>query len=781
MKHLVSFLCALPGLLAAGSSIHLAVIDEEMAAVLPHLITQDRERPVLVVERGLHSLSDPLLEREFSYYDQGAPDLITRSQTSAALSQRLGTLLDRLCHEVADSLLDIPRGEATLIPCVPSKLGSKPELSVYVFNAEGSSEEATYLVRLPEMGLQPGLVGGSLAPILDAIVASELSCGNEVEFFLLGCGGGVDTAYGPGAVGDIAGSLYLGVDLFEGAEGSYFQPRILLRIDSIDERIEPDHILYAGDHYPLDKEALGNTAEQRKLYKLARQELSEAQRQLLSDPAELAELAQLIDGIRQSTEREVSLTTSFFCGADGKELGAELGIHSVNMEDYQVIGVINELRARYASCCKIPRFDLRRQVEDPALINAELNERFLNYLKGASYPPAEYPSMARSSYLDALCWALLHNRDYRLLPESANWAFAWQQLSLEPSLDDHFYAFESEAGTCILDPFFAEIASDMLADMCKGHFLTPYMIDVEVHRELRATPLTQQLLERELKVVNQRIARRARKVFESGRQLAATALTPAAETAYRDQLDGLLDEIAYIGGEKAPCIALEKLPEAYRLLLDDPLLRGHFVPTCLGPEDLQKQLGFCPVDSALLDSLPRYIGCLRNLELLDKTCLHTLDETTDGLLQEHLQGMNDRIQLRKLALDYRNVSLNDLYVLVKLVYQLVYPLPRVGFFVKHQSSLDEASFDVWTRPGKWFSNLTGFANHLPYDYLVSDHGFEAGSRHALLRALNQIMGQVELQDSILDRALYKSTLEPALLAVAKRHVARSRRSLAASR
>jgi hypothetical protein len=758
----------IPSLVFGGATVHLGIIDEEIAAVLPFLIEETPPKQVVFIERGNLSFDSlPLGEHWNNIHDD--PLLFKTDSNSEYSHLHLAALLDSICHSVPNQLnlfytSDQPREDSTSgfrIPFLPAKLAKSQELSIYIFHPEERSSETAYVVRLPEMGLQPGIVGPTLLPVLRSIVDYEAKANNSITISMLGSAGAVDPKLKPGDTGEIIASLYLGIDLIQKNQKMTFVPRIELQIDSnyTDENYSP--VLFEGEPSLMETT---EPAEQRKAYKAAYEALEKQINQLLDSDERLTELREKLNRIKLQSGKEISISTSYFAGASVKQLGQAIGIHNVNMEDSHIIAVINTLRKEFPQL-KISSPRLARQVEDPSRISEKLNQQFLSHLTGTSYPPTDYPHYSRSDYVEAIIWGNLLRNDYSKLPSFGNWKFAWDHIHQDPEQAQHFYIYQVGEKKWILDPFFNEISIDMLPTMAQGEFLTTYMIDIEVHNLLKKEPLTTALISRELSKTNKQLAIQAEDLLQKAAKI------PIDD--FRHQMYQILNKIDYLGGDKTPLIQTENLPIAYNAILGDPTLQKHFIPSLLGPKDIQIQLGYREVPSEVMEAIKGHIDNLKNLQPLSLDLLPHMSVELFEAAKEHLNMINDQIQIRKLAFDMPEQNPIDLYVLVKLVYQAQYPLPRVGFFVKSQESLDNGHLDVWTRQAKWFGNLTGFLNHLPYDYLVSDSSMASDTTKGLIHGVRQILEQVRLQDSIFDRALYKSAIGPALMNQGPVHLKKS--------
>ncbi len=741
---ILKLLIIIPNLVFGGVTVHLGIIDEEIAAVLPALIEEVPPRQVVFIERESAPFENLPLGSHWKRLIDIPPQLV---QDDSWLPKKIEAL-------------------GLNIPFLPSKLDKSQNLNIYVFHSNIKPENTAYVVRLPEMGLQPGLVGPTLKSVLRPIVAHEAENNGSVTVALLGAGGAVDTALQPGDTAELAASLYLGVDLVEMQGKQKFLAKVELHVDAPYSTQKGPLLLFEGKPISMETSV---PAEQRRAYKEAREQLDHEIQKLLNTPNELAELRSIFNQIRSSSGKEISISTSFFAGAPVKELGMELGVHNVNMEDSHIIAVVNMLRDEFPTV-SIPAMRLARQVEDPASISPELNEKFLSLLIGESYPPIGYPQYSRSAYVEAIIWGNLQRFDYDHLPLDGDWKFAWKHIKEDPEQIKHFYVFEMKGEKKILDPFFNEIAGDMLPEMARGNFLTPYMIDIEVHNQLKKKQLTAVLLSEQLALTNAKISKAAKTLLSNASRLRSGNYGSNELDFFRLQVLAVLDEIDYIGGDKSPLIPLESLPEAYQALLTDPILKEHFVPSLLGPRDIQAQLGYREIPSELNEVIVKHMDHLRDLSPIHSDLLPSMKEETRLMAKEHLDLINNQILLRMHALYQSSPPSIDLYVLVNLVFKAQYPLPRVGFFVKSQQSLDDGYLDVWTRPAKWDGNLTGLLNHLPYDYLVSDSNMASDSDTMLLRSVHKILEEVHLQDSIFDRALYKSAIGPALMAEGVHHL-----------
>ncbi|HXP01263.1 MAG TPA: hypothetical protein VN813_12230 [Luteibacter sp.] len=501
--------------------VYLGFMDEEVNTVLNGLLEGElrkdaaKRRPVVLIERGTVDPHGPLLEwpleryaarpRNIAYARGGAegarslqapsdPDARVESMLARAMTiflasddtaeAKLREANVRVIRMIDVHELTLLRSKAKLK--VPLD-GAGPELSVVRFDlGESSSVEPPVIVfRAPEMGLQPSLMAPYIIFLLKMIsaVSSELAhrAGDDYEWPVrvscFGAQGGASPSGKPGSISPICASLYVGLEYANGEA----QPSIALCAqggvyhlaaksgsgvppmpanDTLADWFSANHAQLVVDRVDVDE-------------RYRRKEESG----IVRGVALSAVIAELV--ARYATDKvkpEVSGTSSWFIGDAQKKAFAAVGVTGCNMEDYWVIRALREIVLQRGVVAPgergmepvLARGFVTRVNADPLEIEPAVAEAFQNDLRRKR--------LNRRDYVDLLRWGLLglplEGEGERGMPPVAAWQFANDAVFDEPERNTfarHLYGFlvEGREDVVVPDPFFIEIATDLLKDCAR--------------------------------------------------------------------------------------------------------------------------------------------------------------------------------------------------------------------------------------------------------------------------------------------------------------------------
>ncbi|KAF1008866.1 MAG: hypothetical protein GAK28_00498 [Luteibacter sp.] len=491
--------------------VYLGFMDEEINTVLNGLLAAElkkapaQRRPVLLVERGTVDSRGPVLEWPLTRY---AAQQIRVVEASAAAANRPGEDASPegvLARAISVFLVSDEAGDASLrgksidvirmfdvhvmqsLQNNAARLkvplgGAGPVLSVvrFQYDTTGSKEAPVIVIRAPEMGLQPSLMSPYIEFLLKMVSAASSqwahAAGQNVEWPVriscFGAQGGASTSRPPGSLSPICASLYVGhlygaqvtpsVAICSQGGVYHFAAKVgskapampvdglaewfnTWRDDLVVDRLDVD-IRYKRDEEAWVKAGL-----------------------TLKDV-----IGRLVTSYTTTTSKpEVSGTSPWFIGEEQKRAFSAVGVTGCNMEDYWVLRSMRAMALERAnrdpkSRSMMPvltRGFLTRVNADPLSIDPAVIEAFQGDLRTKT--------LTDSQYGDLIIWGL-HGLplpgDGIGMPDFAAWRFASNPVfQTKGTFARHLYGFLVEGGAepVVPDPFFIEIATDLLKDCAR--------------------------------------------------------------------------------------------------------------------------------------------------------------------------------------------------------------------------------------------------------------------------------------------------------------------------
>lgn len=422
--------------LSAHARVHVFVgfMADEANEILVALLGEKSTVPILAIQGGeSHGV---FFGKPVASYSKLAPHLVTAENLQAGddpLARISRNLAKRFNAAPFKTILQ------NALASGPTRTGQTggidTTLSLVSFGSLSTKNRDLVVVVLnPETGRQPGLVGPYLAEILQGLgdLPEAKTESGSLHLSVFATSGGISRSVRPGDVSNVAASVFVGSEVVAGADGKKEYDAVVALFSSEDE--EPTVFFR---HRATSREE----AEQQATHAFLNYE------NLKSVEAEI-EVVNLTDLVmRSKTKGAVSLTASFFIGPEIKQKGNLLGLANANMEDFHVL----RLRHLVASA------RLLRLITDPAFLPERLRNRIVSWSKEPGY--------ARSTYEEAMLWGL-KGCPLSAVPESAKWrAFAGES----PEELAQYLSTVRENGTgFVLDPFFAEIASEFLNELAQG-------------------------------------------------------------------------------------------------------------------------------------------------------------------------------------------------------------------------------------------------------------------------------------------------------------------------
>jgi len=485
--------------------VFLGFMDEEVNVVLRQVREKYADRDVIVIERKRGMQEGQLFEKDLDWYARG--EGLAEGEYAQATTTRTGGARGTEAHdELAGEInqrLSVYNLEAEAVPGKMKTLDEStkeidPSLVVGRFAAaEASDKPPIVVVRAPELGLQPGLVGGYLQPIMESV---ESRIG-PVRLHVFGAGGAVAESIKPGDPSAIVGSLYVGVrravgtrpkkpteldtrmfrgeagvilskeartELLEHQERVAYQGVLVLRGKDGSERhfhvskpvytdegelyglikdkqLDPDALTDPEVWHNLDQAARFQAEERAKvIFREQRGKLVEVH-PVTGNPVDGGEtLQQAIGDLIASADdprASVSMTTSFFGGGVDKAAGASVGIADVNMEDFWVLELAQKLRL------KPNQIEVVRVNADPHEVSEDVVRRVRDWARDAR--------LSEEAYVDAILWGR-KGVPLEAMPESGHWT------AFEGIEGDELRDIVIDHQGRVVNPWYTEIAVDLV-------------------------------------------------------------------------------------------------------------------------------------------------------------------------------------------------------------------------------------------------------------------------------------------------------------------------------
>jgi hypothetical protein len=473
--------------------IYVGFMDEEVSSVLTHLVDHavHANRPVVVIERGRpegmlferHARSYGTLSGRFLSNVVYGGQMEGREEAfSLGLERCLNLKFNQELLGTLEAASDPSEGvkfkTREIVLGRPGDTGSpRPLFSVLRFVPDSSGTapangDPIVVIRSPEMGFQPNLVGSFLRAVFGAVLKTLGAEKKEEKKFrvsIYGAGGAIDVGDMPGTVHDIRGSVYVGSEIEPNTTPRKFRGVVsFLGLKHGSSRQFTRYDLYQSRAYTEDKarQKAENDAKAAFAFLCGVPDGNETWRSKAKlDTTKTA--AALREQFREVDGKNVSLTTSFFTDTQIKSLARKLGLHDVNMEDFHMLEVLELLHSKPEEFgnAELDRFKLIRVDCDPPEISPKVKELFGGWLHNTKY--------TRQTYLAALRWGLHgaqvdHLTDVARSPRDRpfHWSL-FDQKEVPSGWEELFFPLKDADGgpRHVLDPFFVEIATDFLSSV----------------------------------------------------------------------------------------------------------------------------------------------------------------------------------------------------------------------------------------------------------------------------------------------------------------------------
>lgn len=502
-------------------------MDEEVKFVLERLVRENPGRQVIVLERS-RATEDMLFELPVAVYGQKpvrrivADDAVGDSfeaRWSRTLAKELKTAEPALKASVVG-------GQAK----PKTNVGSE-KFELLTFNGKApvsAKNPPIVLVRSPEMGLQPALV-----PVYQKAIVQSLQKLDEgkpanggVNFSFFGTSGAVASHEQPGDLNRVTGSLYVGVDLVPGEEGR--PPRYRGVIKLIEASGNPPKTFFSSETF--DDRGKAEEAAKKAFNRPGASDLKNTDRSARSDET----LGSAVRDVMQTHGGSVSLTVSFFGGDAEKATGRSLGLTNVNMEDYHVLASMPDiLSSPGKGSVGVTRYNCDPPDIPPLVVSA-----METWGEETKYTP--------DAYVDAILWGLKGS-----IAEQAPKSGKWTALDvLEEGMRGRFaYQLPNDGG--ILDPFYAEIASDFLSSILKGKAFGLEIFSLKAVEQL--TKGQKEDLQKVLDAHSKVLAAEAAEVYkEFAKEFGEGKLSGEAELRLRKMLGDLVAKTQFVEIPEGP-------------------------------------------------------------------------------------------------------------------------------------------------------------------------------------------------------------------------------------
>ncbi|MCG6877085.1 MAG: hypothetical protein LJE97_18500 [Betaproteobacteria bacterium] len=486
--------------------VYVGFMDEEVSSILAPIVDPGikRNREVLVIERG--RAEGTLFERHMRSYDVDGGRFVG----NVVFGARADGLDDEVQQQVLARCLDEEfdeRFRETLRPQYDTSAKNKtgklvinrggetkdiePLFSVLRFvppsagaGTAGNDFDPIVVIRSPEMGFQPNLVGAFLRAVFRALLRSKLGAGKEFRVNVYGAGGAIGEKDWPGTLHDISGSVYVGSRIVRDAQAAHGAPvfcgivSFLGCKEDSTGRAFTSLPLYESAKYPGDRAKAEEHAKAAFEF-LCGQDTGDAEwrsgatvhDEWFREASNTHTKALHAEFQRLCSEKnKVSLTASFFVDARIKSFARALGLHDANMEDFHVLEVLKSLHEEPENFggATLRGVQLTRVDCDPPEISPEVQDLFGEWTRNTQY--------TRETYLAALRWGLYGAQVVHLQDAArSRWdqPFHWSLVDRKEVPDGWeqlFYPLKNGGGarSHVLDPFFVEIATDFLASVNDG-------------------------------------------------------------------------------------------------------------------------------------------------------------------------------------------------------------------------------------------------------------------------------------------------------------------------
>ena len=427
-----------------GVDVYFSVVDEEAAGTLSMIFqnSDNANARILLIERdhasgGFSPGDSSLFQKPLPFYSPNLKPTLVDSTGTDSLS-KLGATIQNC--KISPGKLEEDRFADQSV-----RLGKNGCVSLLVLQNPSQATQTIILYRVPELGLQPILAEKYTRSMLNGIrtYADEISGSNQpLCVHMMTTAGAVDQCIAPGTRQAVSGSFYVGCNKRSANGSSSFFP-VICYADSCQ-----DQVIYEGPALTSNREALAYIQDYWK-------ELASARDCVSSHQHHRAVLSKIDAILANSPTNTLTQTVPFFDDAQFKQLSNIVfdgKVAAVDMEDYEILKALIGIDG-----IKIAAFER-------FITNAKIPQSFKTAFAKWYTDPAR-AHMSETRYQEAILWGL-EGADPVKIPESARW-------NIYASADDESLLRETgvsvkigESGRSgLIDPYYAEIASDFLRDL----------------------------------------------------------------------------------------------------------------------------------------------------------------------------------------------------------------------------------------------------------------------------------------------------------------------------
>jgi hypothetical protein len=454
----------------ATVEVYIGYLDQEATGVVNTLYFAERGKKVMVIAPGLQTknilgldysfLTKPEVEKPHTdysddYYSYGGSKMdIYGNPLTKKPSPLPSVKTDE--RKLADNILNSLNGRSEYNYSVAGFPKDK--------NVKGDDNDVIVVIRPFANGRDPGALKDYLRTALAAVAKLPQAAADKggIQISSFGTAGAVDPKFGPNDVISVKSSLFVGV--YRNKDDDYVAT---IELASLGEKLPPI-VLYSQKFW-----------NQQDAEYAAKKAFTDWTDPVAEKADEICDSKQddnvtlsyrptidkkwmtgvIANGVKKYIQgsSDTSLTTSFFADAATKSTAQKLGITNVNMEDFHVIALSNDLMQGNNSQVKGVSID--RVISDPAALPPEATNDLRDWLAKDKYSPDQY--------VDAIVWGL-KKKELSNPPLSGKWTpFG----DLPPSQTKKWVgSIPFSDGPAPLDPFFGNIAGSLLGRLNDDRF-----------------------------------------------------------------------------------------------------------------------------------------------------------------------------------------------------------------------------------------------------------------------------------------------------------------------
>ncbi|MGE5672443.1 MAG: hypothetical protein ACM3XM_00965 [Mycobacterium leprae] len=477
--------------------LYLGFMDEEVNVRLQEVLKAEvakpvaDQRPVILIERNKVEDADPILQWPPDQYPCAVERLIPVSPTvkpnrwprgaepDLILARALLVFMEQGNEPLKQGTPDVHRyfEFQAMLNNVPkdtkpktSDMNGGPWLTVIRFDVGLPTNPPIIVIRSPEMGLQPGLICGWLEFLLRMLspLSSQLAAAakEQVEWPIrVSCFGAAGATQGtrpPGTPTDICASLFVGVEYNNGVPASVirlqtFQRTYTFFVQPNTSTEEPALNAFRGET-PLRTITVAD--EQGAYWGTPEPDVIKGIGVPLTD---------VIQQVKATYGKEVSMTASFFVQSADKQVAGRLGLDSCGMEDAHVIRILRRCaNRRFPQDEYYPLLDpanafITRINCDPHTIDPHAADAFKRVISNPRLTCDDYIQLMEWGQKGVLSTEVPACAHWRIVNDDVFQGWAGHRL-----LQQQLYTFVTQEQSVVADPFCVEIATDFLTDLAKG-------------------------------------------------------------------------------------------------------------------------------------------------------------------------------------------------------------------------------------------------------------------------------------------------------------------------